>query len=427
MIYTKDYNIDNTGNILVTEKLQKLIDDNDEITINEGTYLVSPLFLHNNTKLIFDNAILIATLDENNYKDIYTRVAGIEMNWYPAIINAINTNNVEIKGNGIIDGNGNYWYRKYWGIDTKGGMRKEYDQKNIRFLCDYDCKRPRNILIQNSNNILIDGITSKDSGFWNIHILYSSNVIINNINISSDNINSPSTDGIDIDSSHNIEIKNSIFATNDDSIAIKSGRDYDGRRVNIPSYDINIHNLKILTGFGITLGSELSAGIKNVNINNIEFINTDCAFRIKSSKTRGGYINNIHINNFKCINVKYIFNINLNWNPLYNKLEIPSNLNIKRDYLDSLLKYDNPPLTMVDNIYIDNIYSRYDSDYLGINRLFHIEGYNDKYIDNIYLSNLDINSKEYGYIKYINNLSIINSNINYKIAIDNKNNEYDNR
>ena len=427
MIYTKDYNIDNTGLTLVTEKLQKLIDENDEITINEGTYLVSPLFLHNNTKLIFDNAILIATLDENNYKDIYTRVAGIEMNWYPAIINAINTNNVEIKGNGIIDGNGNYWYRKYWGIDTKGGMRKEYDQKNIRFLCDYDCKRPRNILIQNSNNILIDGITSKDSGFWNIHILYSSNVIINNINISSDNINSPSTDGIDIDSSHNIEIKNSIFATNDDSIAIKSGRDYDGRRINIPSYDINIHNLKILTGFGITLGSELSAGIKNVNINNIEFINTDCAFRIKSSKTRGGYINNIHINNFKCINVKYIFNINLNWNPLYNKLEIPSNLNIKRDYLDSLLKYDNPPLTMVDNIYIDNIYSRYDSDYLGINRLFHIEGYNDKYIDNIYLSNLDINSKEYGYIKYINNLSIINSNINYKIAIDNKNNEYDNR
>ena len=427
MIYTKDYNIDNKGKTLVTKKLQELIDMDDTIVINEGTYLVSPLFLHNNSKIIFDNAIFIATIDEKNYTDIETRVAGLEMNWYPAIINAINVSNIEIKGNGIIDGSGDFWYQKYWGKDTKGGMRREYDQKGIRSLCDYDCKRPRNILIQSSNNVLIDGITSKDSGFWNIHILYSHDVLINNINIKSDNINSPSTDGIDIDSSHNVEIKNSIFSTNDDSIAIKSGRDYDGKRINIPSYDINIHNIKVLKGFGITLGSELSAGIHDIKIEDIEFIDTDCAFRIKSSKIRGGYINNIFIKNLKCLNVKYLFNINLNWNPLYNKLEIPEGLNIKRDYLKSLLHEPSNELTTVDNIYIDNVYSRYSDIYNGINRIFHIEGYNDQYINNIYLSNLDIDAKEYGYIKYINNLSIIDSNINYKIDIDNKNNEYDNR
>ena len=427
MVYTKDYNIDNTGNTLVTTELQKLIDNNDTVIINNGIYLVSPLFLHNNSKLIFEDATLIATTSEEYYHDIKTRIAGIEMNWYPAIINVIDSEGVEISGSGVIDGAGDYWYKKYWGDDTRGGMREEYDKKGIRFLCDYDCKRPRNILVQNSSNVKIFGITSKDSGFWNIHILYSNKVTIDDIKIESDNPNSPSTDGIDIDSSHNVKIFNSTFSTNDDSIAIKSGRDYDGIRVGIPSYDIDISSCKILKGFGITLGSELSAGIHDINISNIDFINTDCAFRIKSSRRRSGYINNIHVDRLTCLNVKYIFNINLNWNPLYNKIVIPEELNIKRDFLDSLLHDIDSTPTTVDNIYINDVYSRYSDSYNDINRIFHIEGYDDKPINNIYLSNLDINAIEYGYIRYIDNLDIKDSKISYKIDVDCKNNDYDNR
>ncbi len=429
MVNINDYKIDNTGSSLVTNDIQKLIDSNDGLIIENGIFLVGPLFLHSNFTLIINNATLLATTSEIEYTDIKTRVAGIEMDWYPAIINSINTENVKIQGNGTIDGNGPYWYKKYWGEDTKGGMREEYDSLDIRFLCDYDCKRPRNILIQNSNNITIDGITSKDSGFWNIHILYSHNVILKNITINSDIPYSPSTDGIDIDSSYDCLIDNITSSTNDDSICIKSGRDYDGLRVNIPTHDIKITNSKILKGFGITLGSELSGGIYNIDINNIEYYDTDCAFRIKSSERRKGYINNINISNLKCLNVKYLFNINMGWNPNYNKLEIPSGININhKPYYDVIMKdVENKENTLVDNIYINNIYSRNTDSYNGISRIFHIEGFNDRPIENIYINNLDAQAYEYGLVRNINNLDIKNSNIITKIDIDNKNNDYDNR
>ncbi len=429
MVNINDFKIDNTGSSLVTNDIQKLIDSNDGLIIENGIFLVGPLCLHSNFTLIINNATLIATTSELEYTDIKTRVAGIEMDWYPAIINSINTENVKIQGNGTIDGNGPYWYKKYWGEDTKGGMREEYDSLGIRFLCDYDCKRPRNILIQNSNNITIDGITSKDSGFWNIHILYSHNVILKNITINSDIPYSPSTDGIDIDSSYDCLIDNVTSSTNDDSICIKSGRDYDGLRVNIPTHDIKITNSKILKGFGITLGSELSGGIYNIDINNIEYYDTDCAFRIKSSERRKGYINNINISNLKCLNVKYLFNINMGWNPNYNKLEIPSGININhKPYYDVIMKdVENKENTLVDNIYINNTYSRNTDSYNGISRIFHIEGFNDRPIENIYINNLDAQAYEYGLVSNINNLDIKNSNIITKIDIDNKNNDYDNR
>ena len=411
-------------------ELQKKIDDNEYVKIEKGVYVTAPLFLHSNMTLeIEDGAILLATLDEFKYKDIKTRVAGIEMDWSPAIINAIDCENITIKGKGIIDGNGSYWYQKYWGLDMKGGMRKEYDSKGIRFLCDYDCKRPRNVLIQNSNNVRIYDITSKDSGFWNIHVLYSNNVVISGVNIDSACNFAPSTDGIDIDSSNDILIENIIANTNDDSIAIKSGRDSDGIRVNRPSYDVEIRNCTIKNGFGITLGSELSAGIYDINIHDIKYLNTDCAFRIKSSNMRKGYVKNIKVNNLDCINVKYLFHINLNWNPNYNKCVIPSDYKGEiKEYYHTLLKTDNSlPDTIIDDIYISNVNSKIEDKYDGISRVFHLEGLDSSHIKNIYFDNINVHAIEYGFIKNVDNMEIKNSKIDVKTGIIEKNNEYDNR
>ncbi|MCR5647726.1 MAG: hypothetical protein K6F81_05530 [Acholeplasmatales bacterium] len=413
-----------------TLELQKKIDDNEYVKIEKGVYVTAPLFLHSNMTLeIEEGAILLATLDELKYKDIKTRVAGIEMDWYPAIINAIDCENITIKGKGIIDGNGSYWYQKYWGLDMKGGMRKEYDSKGIRFLCDYDCKRPRNVLIQNSNNIRIYDVTSKDSGFWNIHVLYSKNVIISGVIIDSACNFAPSTDGIDIDSSNDILIENIIANTNDDSIAIKSGRDSDGIRVNRPSYDVEIRNCTIKNGFGITLGSELSAGIYDINIHDIKYLNTDCAFRIKSSNMRKGYVKNIKVNNLDCINVKYLFHINLNWNPNYNKCVIPLDYKGEiKEYYHTLLKTDNSlPDTIIDDIYISNVNSKIEDKYDGISRVFHLEGLDSSHIRNIYFDSINVSAIEYGYLKNVDNIVIKNSKIETKTDIIIKNNEYDNR
>lgn len=431
-IRLSDFNIDNTGNTLVTKSIQDVLDNasGKKVIFNEGKYLVSSLFIKSNTIVHLEKgAKLIATTNEEEYPVLDTRVAGIEMPWFVGILNAIDTENVTIEGEGIIDGAGPYWWNKYWGKDMNGGMRQIYDKQGLRFACDYDCKRTRNVLISNSKNILLKDFTSADSGFWNVHILYSNDVIVDNIHINSDDYMSPSTDGINIDSSYNVEIKNCRLAVNDDSIAIKSGRDADGIRVNIPSHDIRIHDCEILSGFGITLGSELSAGIYNVDINNIKYEGTDCGFRIKSTKTRKGYIKNITVRNLEMIDVKYLFHFYLNWNPNYSnckipktyKGEIPSYWNTLCQHVDSKI-----PDTVIENIEISNIKAYQTPSYMGISRCFNIEGFENQPMSKIKFRDMDITVKEFGIISYAS-VSFNNANIRVEQKNNPLNDVYDNR
>ena len=433
-ITTKDFEIDCTGNTLVTLELQKLLDmaneDELELTISKGDYLVSNLFVKSNTKIIFeDGAKLIATTDENEYLVLDTRVAGIEMPWYVAVINVIDAKNVTICGNGIIDGSGKYWWEKYWGADGVSGMRAIYDKNNLRFACDYDCRRIRNVLVSNSSDIKLKDFNSIDSGFWNVHILYSHDVLVDNINVDASDPLSPSTDGIDIDSCYNVEVKNCNLTCNDDSICIKSGRDADGLRVGIPSHDIKIHDCNIYLGFGVTIGSELSGGIYNIDISNIRYEGTDCGFRIKSTKTRKGYIKNVKLDNLCMVNVKYLFHIYLNWNPSYSNCKIPKSYTkeIKPHWNTLCQKVsDDIPNTVIKDIFISNVKAYTTSDYRGLSRCFNIEAFKDSPIDNIVFDNMDINVKEFGIINYAN-FSINNSKINVTDKYNPINDVYDNR
>lgn len=428
MINTKELK----ENILQTNNLQKLIDMavNDTLVIS-GTYITGPLFVKSNTTIIFDdNAKLIATTNEEEYKDIETRVAGIEMPWYPAILNIIDATNVCICGNGIIDGNGPYWWNKYWGEDKMGGMRKEYDAKGLRWACDYDCKRPRNLLVSNSSNITLKDITSYCSGFWNVHILYSHDIHIDSIKIETIDIESPSTDGIDIDSSYNVLVENVITNCFDDSICIKSGRDADGLRVGIPSHDIIVRNSIIKKGFGITIGSEVSGGIYNINIENIKYLGTDCGFRIKSQLPRKGYIKDINITNLEMIDVKYLFHLYLNWNASYNMCMIPQDYKgeIKPHWNKLLEEVDsNISNTIIENINISNVKAIISDNYKGISRVFNIEGFKDIPINNMIFSNCDIKAYELGIMNYTTNVKFNNCNISLIDKYDSLNDEYDNR
>lgn len=435
ILNTSAYSMDTTGKTLVTEKLQNLIDEaslqKGTLIIEKGTYLVSSLFLKSNMNLILEEgAILLATTEEEKYPILPTRVAGIEMDWYVAVLNCINCSNVTISGKGIICGNGPYWWEKYWGKDMLGGMRKEYDKNDLRWACDYDCKRVRNLLISNSNHIHIQDITSFQSGFWNVHILYSNDVIIDKVHILSKELNSPSTDGIDIDSCHNVEVKNCILECNDDSICIKSGRDYDGLRVNKPSYNIHIHDCVIKSGFGITIGSEVSGGIYDISIHDIQYDRTDCGFRIKSSKPRKGFIRNINVYNLNMLNVKYLFHFYLNWNPNYNLCKIPDKYNkdIKPHWLSlTHVVEDSISNTIVDGITISNVVAKYSKDYKGISRAFNIEGFLDVPIKNIKFSNLDISCMEYGILNYVENIYFNECKISCSGSHNLENDSYDNR
>ncbi len=430
---TKEIRIPKDGKTLVTSILQKALDEVSSnggvLIVSEGIYLTGPLFVKSNTTLIIkENAVILGTTNEEEYHVIPTRVAGIDMDFYPAIINVLDSTNVIIRGQGIIDGQGRYWYKKYWGEDMLSGMRKEYDQKGLRWACDYDCLRPRNVLVQNCSNVTLSSFTSKDSGFWNVHILYSNNIHVDGIKINSSLNCSPSTDGIDIDSSFDVLIENVITHCNDDSICIKSGRDSDGIKKNIPSHHITIKNCTLYEGFGLTIGSEVSGGIHDIFIENISFITTDCGFRIKSSAQRKGYIKDVYIKHLNMVNVKYLFNIFVNWNPSYSKCEIPSYYKgeIKEHY-KKLIEPTTGQNTIISNIDIKDVKSTYTKDYKGINRIFNLVGFDDSPLNKINFENMDIKAKEYGVIENVTYMTISKSNLDYLYEIDENNNEYDNR
>ena len=112
----------------------------------------------------------------------------------------------------------------------------------------------------------------------------------------------PNNDGCDPESSKNVHIKNCYFNTGDDCIAIKSGRNNDGRRVNVPSENIIIQNCVMKEGHGgVVIGSEISGGVKNVFAEDciMDSPNLERAIRLKTNSIRGGVIENLFVRNIK--------------------------------------------------------------------------------------------------------------------------------
>ncbi|MFT7159953.1 MAG: polygalacturonase, partial [Bacteroidia bacterium] len=154
--------------------------------------------------------------------------------------------------------------------------------------------RPAFIQFMNCQNILIEDVQIENVPFWVIQPTYCKNVTVRSVRIDSRNLNN---DGCDPDSSEDVLIEDCWFRTGDDAIAIKSGRDNDGWRINRPSRNIVIRNCKAeLTLHGVAIGSELSGGVENVYIQNFSMKKVDAfALQFKSNQDRGGYIRNVHI------------------------------------------------------------------------------------------------------------------------------------
>lgn len=236
-----------------TRAIQNAIDfgarKNIPVIISKGTYLVGSLFLRQGSKLHFEKgATLLGSTDLADFPEIYSRIAGIEMTWPAALHHILEVSDVEISGDGIIDGQGPHWWNLYWGHDQTGCLRHDYDAQGLRWLADYLIKRPRSCLIHKAQNIAISDITFQRGGFWNLQMTYSDRITVRNVKIRHNH--GPSTDGIDIDSSTNVHITECDISCGDDCIVIKSGRDGDGLRVDKIAENIKIDHCKIRSGYG---------------------------------------------------------------------------------------------------------------------------------------------------------------------------------
>ncbi len=400
------------------------------VLLEKGTYLTSSLFLKSHMEFrMEEGAVLLGTTDESKYPILPTRVAGIEMEWPVGILNINGQKDVKVTGKGCIDGQGPYWWKKYWGEDEKGGMRKLYDAKDLRWCVDYDCRRVRNLVVMDSEDVELSGFESRRSGFWNIHVCYSRQVHIDGLSIY-DNAG-PSTDGIDIDSSEHVVVERCRIACNDDSICVKSGRDADGLRVNRPCRDVRIQDCQILTGCGVTIGSETSGGIKGITVRNLKYRGTDCGFRVKSAKTRGGIIEDVLVENLEMVNVKYPFNMCLNWHPAYSYCRIPEGYEGEIPAHWKVLTAPVVPaekgIPQVKNLVIRNVAAWNEPDYEGSSRAFEVDAFPEKPMINVVLEHVKIQAKEFGRLSGIRDWKWNDVEISAEWRNDTANDQYDMR
>lgn len=423
------------GKTLCTAFLQEAIDAvpaGGKLTIPAGKYLTGSLFLHSDMTLeIAEGAVILGVVDEKAYPPLPSRVAGIELTYWPAgLINAQNCENLTICGKGLVDGQGEYWWYKFWGTPEEnhlGGMIREYPD-NLRWAVDYDCFRPQNFLLGNCRNLVIRDLHCERSGFWNLHVYYSENVRIENVTIAK-NLG-PSTDGIDIDSCNNVVVCGCHISCHDDGIVLKSGRDADGLRVNRPCTNVEIYDCHLMApSEGITLGSDMSGGISDVYIHDCTFDGARNGFRIKSARTRGGVIERIRVANLKMRDVRYAFSFQLNWFPEFSYCKIPEDYTGEIPEHWRILSQYVPPekgLPTLRDLTIENVTAVVDEEYekmilsflppeqlqvtdtsryiKELPLLFDIGTDPARPIENLTFRNMNLSSKTFGQIQSVRNL-----------------------
>jgi polygalacturonase len=326
IFFANAYGAKGDGTTPDTAAIQKAIDaaapKKATVSFKPGTYLTGALFLKSGiTFEIPEGVTLTGSQDIKDFPELPTRIAGIEMTWPAAMINVRDQQDVTITGKGTIDQNGAIWWQVY--RDTL----KIYQPKGLRWASDYDARRVRLSLIQNSSNVHYGGgLTLKRSGFWTVQVLYSHDVTIDGLIIrNNEGGRGPSTDGIDIDSSHDVEVSHADIEANDDALCLKAGRDSDGLRVNRPTYNIKIHDSIIHRGAAaITIGSETSGGFHNIEAWNITAESgVPNGVLFKSAHVRGGHASDIRIHDLTFIGVAVPISINMNWNPAYSYAKLP--------------------------------------------------------------------------------------------------------
>lgn len=348
-----------------------------KIIIPAGQYFSKgPIHLKSNINLHFeDGAIINFSNNPDDYLPVvFTRWEGVECYNYSPLIYAYGQENIAITGNGVLNGqadNNNWWP---WKGKTEYGFVKgmpsqlddysrarllklDEDQVDVseRIFGDGYYLRPNFVQFYKCRNILLSDIELINSPMWVIHPVLCENLTVRNVKTIS---HGPNSDGCNPESSRNVLIENCFFDNGDDCIAIKSGRNFDGRRIAVPSENIIIRNCTMKDGHGgVVIGSEVSGGCRNVYAENckMDSPHLDRMLRIKSNSLRGGIIENIFVRDIEVGTVSNaVFLIELlyemkegevgNFPPTVRNISVERVRSNKSEYALQLIGIDNPPI-----------------------------------------------------------------------------------
>ena len=369
-----------------------------KVIVPAGTFLTGAVILKSNVNLyVSKGARLKFTTDPAKYLPVVlTRFEGVECYNYSPFIYAYGQNNIAITGSGVLDGNASN--SNWWAWKTTG----DADRTNLMTMGDNGTAvtsrvfgtgykiRPVFIQPYSSNNILIDSVTILESPMYELNPVLCRNVTISHVTINTHGVNN---DGCDPECSKDVWIHDCIFDTGDDCIAIKSGRNNDGRRVNVPSENIVIQNCTMKDGHGgVVLGSEISGSVRNVFAENCNMSspNLNLALRIKTNSVRGGTIENIFLRNIQVGQVSTA-------------------------YIEADMYYEEGDAgaftPIVRNISVDNM--------TGSNSqsVFNIDCYSRSPISNLLLRNCTLTAASLGTYANVRKLQVVNSTVNGSVPL----------
>lgn len=381
------------------------------VVIPAGEYFAGgPIHLKSNINLhISEGATVKFSTNPADYLPVvFTRWEGVECYNYSALIYAYEQENIALTGTGTLDGqadNEHWWSWSEKDIyGWKEGMPSQMQPHSRPKLYDWNSRevpveerilgegaylRPNFVQPYACKNVLIDGVTLLNSPMWIMNPVLCENVTIQNVRVIS---HGPNSDGCDPESCKNVLIKNCFFDTGDDCIALKSGRNQDGRRINRPIENVIVQGCEMKDGHGgVVIGSEVSGGARNIFAENciMDSPHLDRAIRVKTNKIRGGRIENLYFRNIKVGEVKQaVLRVNMRYDI----------------FSDTSQTY----IPEVENIYLENIISQ-KSQYGVL-----LEGYDAEHpIKNIFLKDCSFEGVAKGNsIEYSTGLNFQNYSLN---------------
>lgn len=283
------------------------------VLIPKGIYKTAAIHLRSGVNLHMEEGVVLQfSPDRRLYPIVLTRIEGIDCYNLSPLIYAYNEHDIAITGKGKLDGQAtaSNWLHPdtLWNIplpDGSIGKEKDWLNRALEQQWPMDKRvfegrvgmRPQFINFYKCKNILLEDFEINRSPFWLIHPLMSENITIRRLTLNSHGYNN---DGCDPESCRNVLIEDCFFDTGDDCIAIKSGKDDDGRRWMIPSENIIVRHCQMRDGHaGVAIGSEITGGCSNVWVENCEMDSPHLnrIIRIKSNPNRGGEVKNIYVKN----------------------------------------------------------------------------------------------------------------------------------
>lgn len=311
------YNAKGDGETYSTEAIQKAVNDcgvGETVYIPKGVYKIGALDLKSDMELYLEEgAILQGTTEVKDYlPKIWSRFEGEELECYRSVINigvldnkaGYTTKNVVIRGKGAIVGGGQTLCNNVKAVETE--LLKEWLENNKELVAT--CERPdtipkrrrgRLINVSNCQNVVLSGLKLGMSASWNVHMVYSKDIVTCGCYIFSQGVSNG--DGWDPDSSINCVCFNTDFETHDDGIAIKSGKNPEGNLVARPTKDVRVFDCRGRNA--VAIGSELSGGIENVFVWDCDYEESALGLNIKTTTKRGGYVKNVKVKNCKMVGI----------------------------------------------------------------------------------------------------------------------------